>query len=147
MHIILHTQTHTHTHTHTHTVKRLHPPVTQVIIQEIELPDRMLESLVLLQTHPHSWNRPWQFFFSFLCVRSLNKQQTCFETTVAHNVFSSTQDFPYLGMQVVHTPLLFQIGHIALKFSGDGHYQLLADVVAFTRKFAYNLSCPIACSS
>ena len=94
-----------------------------------------------------SGNRPWQFLSYLLCVRSLNKQQTCFETTVAHNVFSSTQDFPYLGMQVVHTPLLFQIGHIALKFSGDGHYQLLADVVAFTRKFAYILSCPIACSS
>ena len=45
---------------------------------------------------------------------------------MAHIVFSSTQDFPYLGMQVVHTPLLFQI---ALKFSGDGHYQLLVVVL------------------
>ena len=45
---------------------------------------------------------------------------------MAHNVFSSTQDFPYLGMQVVHTPLPFQRGHIALN---DGHYQLLVVVL------------------
>ena len=44
------------------------------------------------------------------------------------NVISTTQDFPYLVMQAVHTPLLFQTGHIALKFSGDGHYQLFVVV-------------------
>ena len=49
----------------------------------------------------------------------------------SHNVISTTQDLnPYLVMHAVHTPFIFQTAcHIALKFSGDGHYQLLEVVL------------------
>ena len=46
----------------------------------------------------------------------------------SHNVISSTNDFPCLSMHTAHT-FAFQTGHIAVRFSGDGHYQLLVIVL------------------
>ena len=40
--------------------------------------------------------------------------------TMFHNVFSSSKDFPCLSMHTARTLAMY----VALKFSGDGHYQL-----------------------